>query len=1082
MRTTLGRRTAGLVWLLSVPVFAPACADDGGPSRVLRTSERLGVTHTVCPVGSSQGPCDFASPAACAIGAGVTDGDICLVKGGTYFETVTYQSSPPILRSGLVIQCDVGQSCIIDGEGVRDNAVNGYTDWVIQGFEITGTRSNAITSYRRTGVVRDCYIHDVGGRGIEKLNGTATLTAIVERNIIENTWDFGVICTAPNPTGTLVIKNNLLVDTSLGAGSGISCGNFGVVTHNTVVLADRTPPYAAPAPYAILSGTARYNVAVGANVSISAGTASGENLAFGAASASYAGVAPAAGDAIGDPSFIAVEDYHLASTSPAVDTATTSAETEDLEQTARPQGAAPDKGAFERVAGYVAKTPRWPVRETVEHIAFAASPAMALGNAGPAMAFIDDGANNLRFAQRQSDGVWRKETVESALTTPILAPNGPNLHSVALAVDPTNDDPVIAFVATQAGQAVLRVVRRTGDACGTDCTSPQWSGCGDTPAFATSSSDSLSFQLVFAPDNLPAIVLWQAKAGECGANDGYHVRYLKQQAGGGWAETEVATSLPGCTGMIPPGVDLSYSPVDGSAEIAFSRTTGNTNDLDPWYSRGILQVATASGATWTSNSVGLGTGNSTFGGGRSYIAVAHLPNGDLGVALSAVFGASASDSGVGFIERRSGVWDADMTLMRFAKAPSAANGVDLEYDSNGAPVVAFTTDGTLQLARRVDPTRWDVRYVDGQRTSGYWPTLRLTNADGVLIGHQQEGSDRKLKFQSTVDPGGIAPGYSDPIVCDRCPGDPAKTDPGLCGCGNPEDPEISVADAQANEGTGNLDFTLSLSSACDAAVSVSYATSDGSAIAGSDYVATSGVAQWTPGTTDATVSVPLLDDAVNEPTESFTVGLSLPSGGTINDGTALGTIIDDDPAAGGAGGAAGAAGTGGSAGASGSGGVAGAGGNAGASGSGGVAGASGTSGSAGSSGGNAGAAGGGGTAGSGASGASGSGGSAGSSGGAGGAAGTADGGGGAGVSGNAGASGSPGTGGNAGLDAGAGAGGSGATDGDASDAGGVKKHKVPGDGCGCRTSGHPTPTFYWQLLLGIAGLGAWRRRRARDAS
>ena len=74
-------------------------------------------------------------------------------------------------------------------------------------------------------------------------------------------------------------------------------------------------------------------------------------------------------------------------------------------------------------------------------------------------------------------------------------------------------------------------------------------------------------------------------------------------------------------------------------------------------------------------------------------------------------------------------------------------------------------------------------------------------------------------------------------------------------------------------------FTVSLSQASPSAVSVDFTTADGTALAGSDYTATCGTLTFAPGETTRTILVPTLDDAVAEPTETFTVNLSNPTGG-----------------------------------------------------------------------------------------------------------------------------------------------------------------------------------------------------------
>jgi hypothetical protein len=88
-------------------------------------------------------------------------------------------------------------------------------------------------------------------------------------------------------------------------------------------------------------------------------------------------------------------------------------------------------------------------------------------------------------------------------------------------------------------------------------------------------------------------------------------------------------------------------------------------------------------------------------------------------------------------------------------------------------------------------------------------------------------------------------------------------------------------------------FTVSLASAIPATATVSYATADGTALAGRDYTATSGTVTFAPGETSKTILVPTLDDGVADPTRNFTFNLSNPVGGVITSSQGLGTILDD---------------------------------------------------------------------------------------------------------------------------------------------------------------------------------------------
>ena len=107
---------------------------------------------------------------------------------------------------------------------------------------------------------------------------------------------------------------------------------------------------------------------------------------------------------------------------------------------------------------------------------------------------------------------------------------------------------------------------------------------------------------------------------------------------------------------------------------------------------------------------------------------------------------------------------------------------------------------------------------------------------------------------------------------------------------------LSVADARVDEAPGAvLAFEVTLNRAASGTVTVDYATADGTATAGADYTATSGMLTFDPGETAKTVDVPVLDDAHDDTDETLTLTLSNASGARIRDGEATGTIENSDP-------------------------------------------------------------------------------------------------------------------------------------------------------------------------------------------
>ena len=87
---------------------------------------------------------------------------------------------------------------------------------------------------------------------------------------------------------------------------------------------------------------------------------------------------------------------------------------------------------------------------------------------------------------------------------------------------------------------------------------------------------------------------------------------------------------------------------------------------------------------------------------------------------------------------------------------------------------------------------------------------------------------------------------------------------------------------------------MTLSQSSNAVVTVNYATSNGAALAPSDYTAASGTLTFQPGETSRTISVSIKGDHKREANETFSVQLSNAVGATIDDGVAAVTILNDD--------------------------------------------------------------------------------------------------------------------------------------------------------------------------------------------
>ncbi|WP_425069245.1 Calx-beta domain-containing protein [Reyranella sp.] len=185
---------------------------------------------------------------------------------------------------------------------------------------------------------------------------------------------------------------------------------------------------------------------------------------------------------------------------------------------------------------------------------------------------------------------------------------------------------------------------------------------------------------------------------------------------------------------------------------------------------------------------------------------------------------------------------------------------------------------------------WTIEFDAGFAITNIWGAEIVSHAGTHYVlrnasynGDVPSGGSVTLGFQAT-------PGAT---------GGTAATGLSLNGDGSvpPVLPTLSVGDAslvEGNSGTKQMVFTVSLSQAATGPVTVNYATANGTATAGQDYVAKSGTITFAAGETQKTVSVTINGDKVAELNEAFALNLSSPSGATLADGAAIGTILTDD--------------------------------------------------------------------------------------------------------------------------------------------------------------------------------------------
>lgn len=216
--------------------------------------------------------------------------------------------------------------------------------------------------------------------------------------------------------------------------------------------------------------------------------------------------------------------------------------------------------------------------------------------------------------------------------------------------------------------------------------------------------------------------------------------------------------------------------------------------------------------------------------------------------------------------------------------------------ANGSGVLVFSAanmqNGAPDGIALVGPGNVVVEFIsyEGEFTATSGPAAGMTSTDvGVIEG----GADLGTSIARTGE-GGEGADFGWTLAGDDTPGQVNDGQTFVTATAR-----VRVSDASVTEGDGGtklLTFTVTRSGP-DQAFEVSYATADGTASAGPDYVATAGVLSFAQGETSRTVTVTVNGDTTVETTESLFLNLSNPTNGaTLGDAQGLGRIVNDDAA------------------------------------------------------------------------------------------------------------------------------------------------------------------------------------------
>ena len=209
---------------------------------------------------------------------------------------------------------------------------------------------------------------------------------------------------------------------------------------------------------------------------------------------------------------------------------------------------------------------------------------------------------------------------------------------------------------------------------------------------------------------------------------------------------------------------------------------------------------------------------------------------------------------------------------------SAVFSVRLSGESTATVTVGYATeDGTAHAGSDYTAGSGTLTFESGAREQ--------TIAVAVIDDSEEEGSETFTVRLSDVRNATLLDGEGTATIRDD-DGDGSPQPPGL--------PTLAINDVTVAEDGGSAVFSVRLSGASSATVTVGYATEDGTAHAGSDYTAGSGTLTFESGAREQTIAVAVIDDSEEEGSETFTVRLSDVRNATLLDGEGTATIRDDE--------------------------------------------------------------------------------------------------------------------------------------------------------------------------------------------
>lgn len=319
----------------------------------------------------------------------------------------------------------------------------------------------------------------------------------------------------------------------------------------------------------------------------------------------------------------------------------------------------------------------------------------------------------------------------------------------------------------------------------------------------------------------------------------------------------------------------------GTANASFTVSLSNASSQTI-----TVNYATADGSATAGSDYAAASGTLTFNPGQLTQTVSVTVNGDtvfegnetFNVNLSSASNATIADSqGVGTInndDSQPSISIADVTVTEGNSGTTNANfTVSLSNASSQTVTVNYATaNGSASAGSDFGAASGTLTFNPGQLTQ----TITVAvSGDTMFEPNENFNVNLSTPTNATI---------SDGIGIGTITNDDTQ-------------PTISIGDVSVNEGnsgTSIASFTVSLSNTSSQTITVDYATSNGTATAGTEYVATNGTLTFNPGEISKAINVTINGDTFNEASVTFNVNLTSPTNATIADALGVGTITDDD--------------------------------------------------------------------------------------------------------------------------------------------------------------------------------------------